>query len=241
MATVTLYKAFSFQAAQDWPWDIVGTPTTTNVTIADTGNVHMQVLTGIGFASSDGESVTGGTVTGTQYKLNGSLVYKVTGMSVSATKMQTFAETYGDTQATYAYVLRANDTITGSRGNDTINGYAGNDTLTGGAGADNFRFTTTLGANNIDTIKDFNPIADTIQLENAIFKKLATTGALNSAFFKANTAGVATDANDYIVYETDTGKLFYDADGNGVGAKVQFALLGTSSHPVVAAADFAVV
>ena len=236
MATVTLSKAFSFQAAQDWPWDVTAY-SGSSITISD--GSHTQTFAG-SFTFPDMETISG-TATSTQYKLNGVLVYKVTGMSVSATKMQTFAETYGDTQATYAYVLRANDTITGSSGNDTLNGYAGADNLTGGAGADNFRFTTTLGISNIDTIKDFNPAADTIQLENAIFKKLATTGVLSSAFFKANTAGVGTDANDYIVYETDTGKLFYDADGNGAGAKVQFALLGTSTHPVITAADFSVV
>jgi hypothetical protein len=45
------------------------------------------------------------------------------------------------------------------------------------------------------------------------------------AFFHASITGVAADSNDYINYETDTGKLFYDADGNGSGAAVLFATL----------------
>ena len=107
----------------------------------------------------------------------------------------------------------------------------GNDTLTGGAGQDTFRFDTILnGLTNVDRITDFVVADDTIQLENSIFTKfgLSTTGAINSAYFKANITGLAADNNDYIIYETDTGKLFYDADGNGVGASVQIALLGTN-------------
>jgi hypothetical protein len=38
-----------------------------------------------------------------------------------------------------------------------------------------------------------------------------------------------------------TGALYYDADGNGSGAAVQIAILGTSSHPTVAYTDFAVI
>ena len=50
---------------------------------------------------------------------------------------------------------------------------------------------------------------------------------------------VAADANDYLVYNQATGALFYDADGNGAGAAVQIALLGT--HPVLTNADFVVI
>ena len=50
--------------------------------------------------------------------------------------MQTHAETFGDTQATYAYALSGNDSITGSYGNDVLLGYAGNDSLLGGTGND---------------------------------------------------------------------------------------------------------
>lgn len=129
-------------------------------------------------------------------------------------------------------------TIRGNAGANTINGGAGLDTLTGGAGADTFVFNTTLGSTNIDSITDFNPVADTIHLENAIFAKLVTAGSLNAAYFKANTTGMATDGNDYIVYESDTGKLFYDADGSGSGGTVQFAVLNnnvslTASHFLV--------
>lgn len=62
-----------------------------------------------------------------------------------------------------------NLTLTGAT---DING-TGNDKLTGGAGLDIFRFTTKPSA-NIDTLTDFTVADDTIQLENAIFKKFKT-------------------------------------------------------------------
>lgn len=135
-----------------------------------------------------------------------------------------------------------NDFLFGGLGNDVIYGGAGNDKLTGAGGNDFFVFNTALGANNIDTIADFSAPADTIRLENSIFTKLTSTGTLSAANFVANTTGKAVDANDYIIYETDTGKLFYDADGSGAGAAVQFALLGVTTHPTnVTAADFVVI
>ena len=126
-----------------------------------------------------------------------------------------------------------NDTLYGDAGNDLLRGGAGNDILYGSDGMDHFRFDTALGTSttpNIDQIKDFSVSDDTIQLENAIFTAFgsATTGTINAVHFKANETGLAADSNDYIIYETDTGKLFYDADGNGAGASVQIAVIGTN-------------
>lgn len=117
--------------------------------------------------------------------------------------------------------------ISGGTGNDIIKGYGGLDSLTGGAGNDTFVFDTALNATtNVDTITDYNVVADTIQLENAIFTTLTATGVLAATAFVKNTAGVAADSSDRIIYETDTGKLFYDQDGNGAAfAGIQFAKL----------------
>jgi Ca2+-binding RTX toxin-like protein len=132
-----------------------------------------------------------------------------------------------------------NDTLNGGAGNDILNGGAGNDKLTGGAGLDNFRFANALGTSNLDTIADFVVADDTIQLENAIFKALTATGTLTAAAFRANTTGLAGDSSDRIIYETDTGKLFYDADGTGAAAGIHFATLTTK--PLVTNADFVVI
>ena len=128
--------------------------------------------------------------------------------------------------------------ITGNATSNRIDGKGGHDILNGLGGKDTFVFSSTIGAANIDTVADFSAAADTIELENAIFTKLTATGALANGNFRANAAGTALDANDHIVYETDTGKLFYDADGNGAGAAIQFAVL--TGNPVLTAADFVV-
>jgi Ca2+-binding RTX toxin-like protein len=129
--------------------------------------------------------------------------------------------------------------LDGKGGNDVLNGLGGKDTLRGGTGSDIFVFDTALGAANVDTIADFSVVDDTIRLENAIFAALTTTGTLSLANFRANTTGEAQDSNDRIIYETDTGRLYYDADANGAGARIHFATL--TGLPTLTNADFAVV
>ena len=110
----------------------------------------------------------------------------------------------------------------------------------GGSGADSFVFNTALNATtNTDTITDFAPVDDTLVLENAIFTQFVATGAIPAGTFVANAGGVAGDANDYLLYDANTGKLFYDADGNGAGAKVEFVTL--VGIPALTAADFSII
>ncbi len=117
------------------------------------------------------------------------------------------------------------DRLLGGEGNDTLNGGTGNDRLEGGTGKDVFVFDAALNKNtNVDTITDFRFGEDKIQLKKSIFAKL-NGGTLSAAHFKASVGGLARDANDYILYNTTTGALLYDADGNGSGAAIQFATL----------------
>jgi len=114
--------------------------------------------------------------------------------------------------------------LNGNAGNDTLAGGLGNDKLTGGSQADAFVFNTTLNAkSNVDTITDFVAKDDTIQLENAIFKKLTKPGVLSKSYLTIGTK--AKDKDDYIVYDKAKGILYYDADGSGSGAAVKFAQL----------------
>lgn len=134
MATVTLQTSFSMLSPQDWGWD-VDQATATFMSITD--GVHTQTFNG-SFSYGLGGAVSG-TVSSTRYYVGGVLTYTVTGMTTganSAAVLQGHAETVGDTQQTYAYVLSGNDSLRGSTGNDTLLGYAGNDTLNGGSGAD---------------------------------------------------------------------------------------------------------
>ena len=126
-----------------------------------------------------------------------------------------------------------NNTLSGNDGNDVLNGRAGDDVLIGGLGNDTIdggldqdviRFNTALGATNIDTVNNFVVVDDTIQLDNAVFTALTTTGVLNADAFHVGTA--AADAEDRIIYNSANGNLFYDANGTGAGGLMQFAKLG---------------
>ncbi|MND08933.1 hypothetical protein D3C83_318930 [compost metagenome] len=52
---------------------------------------------------------------------------------------------------------------------------------------------------------------------------------------------VVADADDFLIYDTDTGLLYYDADGNLGGARVEFVNFGVVDPLTLAASDFVVV
>ncbi|MCY1126914.1 calcium-binding protein [Frigidibacter sp. RF13] len=134
-----------------------------------------------------------------------------------------------------------NDTIRGGKDNDTLRGDDGNDVLYGDLGQDLFVFKTALNdVTNVDTLGDFSVADDTIALDNDIMTGLGlTTGAMSAALFAANTSGDATTAGQRVIYDIDDGKLYYDADGSGAGAKMLFANLSTGL--ALTAADFIIV
>lgn len=137
--------------------------------------------------------------------------------------------------------LGGNDSLDGSGGHDTLQGGLGLDTLTGGAGADVFVFNTVPNASsNRDTITDFSTTDDLIHLAASVMAGLGTAGALLADAFAAG-AGLTTaqDASDRIVYNTLTGALYYDADGSGGAAAVQFATVGNLAN--LTASDFLIV
>ena len=128
------------------------------------------------------------------------------------------------------------DSLFGGHGKDALNGGEGTDLLSGGRGGDAFVFDTPLGADNVDTIRDFTPGVDKIMLEDAIFAAVGPVGALAAEAF--NLGATATEADDRIIYDSATGDLAYDADGTGAIAAVVFARL--SPGLAVTAGDFLV-
>lgn len=136
--------------------------------------------------------------------------------------------------------LRGNagdDTLAGGLGNDTLYGGQGNDVLRGGAGLDRFIFDTApLDAGNSDVILDFKPVFDRIKLDDAVFTTL-TAGWLDPNAFVAGAQ--ALDADDRVLYDQTSGALYYDADGNGSGMRVQVALLDNKA--ALTAADIQVI
>ena len=224
-----------------------------------TGNILAQTITGNAGINtlSDGGAGASDTLVG----LAGNDVYVVNNAGTIITEAATFGsdtvqtsvsyvlgaaadiETFSTTNAagTGAINLTGNDiaqSITGNAGINFIDGRLGNDVLSGGNGADTFIFSTALNAaTNLDTISDFIAIDDTVQLSNAIFSALG--GTILAADFLINTTGVAATAAQNIIYNSSTGALFYDADGTGATASIQFATL--TGAPTISLSDFTVV
>ena len=115
-------------------------------------------------------------------------------------------------------------TIIGNSGNNVISGLGGADTLTGGLGNDTFVFNSGIQTGVFDQITDFNVVADTIALNNAFYRGVAD-GALAASAFVAHASNLAADASDRIIYNTETGHLFFDRDGLGGNAAVRVAVL----------------
>ena len=130
--------------------------------------------------------------------------------------------------------------IGGNSGNNIINGLGGNDTLSGAQGQDSFVFTTALNAStNVDHITDFSVADDTICVDNLIFAALGGNGTLTADQFVANASGTAANISQHIIYETDTGWLYYDSNGSSAGGSTVFATL--AANLAVTSADFVVV
>ena len=198
----------------------------------------------IGGAGADYLSGGSGSDTASYFGATAGVVASLTNSSINT------GDAAGDTYNSIMSLIGSdfNDVLNGSNGGnridggtgyDTIKGYGGNDTLTGGAGKDNFVFNTALDdSTNVDVITDFNVAADRVQLDNVVVTAL-TTGALAASAFK-DIAVAAKDSNDRIIYNSDTGVLYYDADGSGDAfGNVKFAIVAGS--PTLTAADFVVI
>jgi Ca2+-binding RTX toxin-like protein len=129
---------------------------------------------------------------------------------------------------------RSGDNLSGGNGNDslTIIDYEGHSILTGGLGKDTFISDWWT----IDKITDFTPIDDTLQINNAYFREL-TVGQLTANQFIIGTK--ALDSDDFLIYNKNTGALFYDADGIGANAPDKITTLG--ANLALTYADFVVV
>jgi len=130
------------------------------------------------------------------------------------------------------------DRLYGEAGHDTLDGGAGRDVLSGGAGRDTFVFTAHRpGSAHCDTITDYNLSHDTIQLDNKYMPKLGGAGRLSSAKFVLGTK--AKEADDRLIYDRSTGKLYYDADGSGAIAKQ--LILHFTNKPALNAGEFVII
>jgi serralysin len=127
------------------------------------------------------------------------------------------------------------------------------ETMTGGDGADRFLFQHQANfaeTRTSDVIEDFEHGLDEIALSTATefledgrpwyegFTELGAPGDLGAAAFHAGTA--AATADHRVIYDADTGALYYDRDGTGANTQILLATL-TGSPDDVDHTDFVVV
>ncbi len=130
------------------------------------------------------------------------------------------------------------DRLLGSSGNDTLAGLAGADTLTGGAGRDAFYFYEgPEGGGVFDTIKDFTVGVDKIWLYSPAFTALDLDGPLSASALTVGNS--ATTADHRLIFDDQTGRLYYDADGAGGLAQEVLATI-TLSAGALSAGDFVI-
>ena len=118
--------------------------------------------------------------------------------------------------------MTGDDKLLGGDGGDRLDGGGGNDTLTGGKGADQFIFTAPPGG-SLDTITDFNVAQDSFQIWRQFFPHIGPRGDLTDGRFGLGTQ--ATTEEQRVPYDAATGALWFDRDGSGGHAAVQFAQL----------------
>lgn len=217
------------------------TPTPMNLTVDKTAPIinTFTVMDGMRLSVKSNEAGTAGlyndatnTLLGTAANLKADVAGAIT---VAAQTTQTTATLkVADTIATPHITSHTNKVVLGTAGHDTItitNGYTftfgGNDTLV-------FNSLTVAG-----TIADYAVATDSIQLSKAVYTALGAIGALTTEEFVSGAGAVATTAAHRIVYNSTTGKLSYDADGNGSDAAT---LIGTfTGKPVLVVAEFSIV
>jgi Ca2+-binding RTX toxin-like protein len=121
------------------------------------------------------------------------------------------------------------DQLLGGNGADSLCGGAESDQLRGGTDADTFVFGapelafSSLGR---DTLLDFAAEEDTFSLSQATFN-LANTGTLGEQFAAAPTNSDASRSEALIVYNYNSGLLFYNQNGraSGWGTGAAFAMV----------------
>ena len=119
------------------------------------------------------------------------------------------------------------DRLEGGTGRDFLAGGTGTDILTGGADADAFVFDFFESLTGNDSVTDFNPVDDYCFLTNY---------GPSGAFFNVGDDTSGSGASAFLLYDTGSGQLFWDANGKTAGGLQTVALF--SNTPTLTAADF---
>jgi Ca2+-binding RTX toxin-like protein len=128
-----------------------------------------------------------------------------------------------------------NDLLLGGIGRDRLTGDSGLDTLVGGLGQDSFIFNApNLG---LDQIEDFQSGVDQILIRAQGFGGGLERGLLPEDSFVLGSG--ALEVGDRFLYNAETGRLFYDANGSESGGRRAIAIL--TNTPDLTAADIRIV
>jgi len=158
----------------------------------------------------------------------------INGANISATSNTMLAyDVYNSTS--YGIIENAiagsgDDLLIGNTASNALTGGAGDDTLTGGAGSDIFVFNSLTGS---DTISDWSNTDDTLQFSAAVFSAsgvsdITAGNAVNASdLLTGDNITDASSSGQTFLVDTDSGVLYYDADGTPGGA-VQVVDLGTN-------------
>ena len=131
--------------------------------------------------------------------------------------------------------MQGADVLQGRDGNDSLYGGvdSGMDVLIGGEGQDGFYFEQYATIPYRDIINDFTAADDTIYLDRSDFTEMPLGELPESAFVRGS---VPQDADDRILYDSDTGQIRYDPDGTGEQEAAFFAVVAPGT--VLNANDF---
>ncbi len=219
--------------------------------ISGTGNTDSNTITGGSGANTliadiGNDTLDGGAGADTMYGGKGNDTYIVDNADdlVHESNGQGTDTIQSSISYTLAYQVE-NLTLMGSSAVDgsgnvlsnVIMGNSASNTLTGGGGDDTFVFNAKLSAGNVDHVTDFALGHDEIALVHSIFAQAGGVGTLASGAFYIGSS--AYDASDRIIYNSATGALYCDDDGNGAHAAVQFAQLAAGL--ALANSDFVVI
>lgn len=133
-----------------------------------------------------------------------------------------------------------NDTLFGSAGDDTLQGGEGGDRLLGGTGADTFVYDGI--AEGGDLVISFETGIDVVQVSASGFFGVdvaAGDDLVALGRFTVNDTGLPTGALAQFIYESDTGRLLFDANGDAAGGRE--LLVNLVGAPGFTAADFMLV
>jgi Ca2+-binding RTX toxin-like protein len=124
----------------------------------------------------------------------------------------------GDAGNNTLYGNGADDVLQGRAGSDMLVGGAGDDWLTGGTGNDQFVFNAGGRDGEGDVITDFTRGQDKLMIDRSDY---GVAAADKTVTLVVGADPVATGSKGTFLFESDNGRLWFDADGSGHEADLE--------------------